>query len=276
MADASATEVRSPKRNPLVEVLRDDVWQGLKQWRLWTALSKEDLRQRYQRTIFGVAWLFLSFGMFVLVKVVIFERMSNVEDISFAVFLCSGYLVWLFITGCIGEACIIFMSASSWLKGVKIPVSVFIYKSIVGNLITFFFSSLILVGVIFWQGVPIKLSMLWVIPAVLIFIVNAVWVYFFLGCICARFRDIQHLIGSVMRIMLFLTPILWVPSSLGRLGMYVWWNPFTHFLEIFRAPILTGELPVQSWVVVLCITAIGWASGLIVYSVCRHRIIFWI
>ncbi|WP_306250411.1 ABC transporter permease [Parvularcula sp. IMCC14364] len=276
MAETSASEIVTRKSNPLWEVLRDDIWSGLLQWRLWTALSKEDLRQRYQRTVFGVAWLFLSFGMFVLVKVVIFERLSNVQDISFAVFLCSGFLVWQFITGSISEGCVIFMSSSNWLKGTKIPISVFIFQSITGNLVTFFFSSIIVAAVVVWQGVDITPVMFWTIPALLIFIINAVWVHLFLGCICARFRDLQHFISSVMRIMLFLTPILWVPTSMGRLGEYVWWNPFTHYLEIFREPILRGEVPVGSWIVVLCITVVGWALGVTLYALCRRKIIFWI
>ena len=37
-----------------------------------------------------------------------------------------------------------------------------------------------------------------------------------LGAFCARFRDIGPIVGSVMQIAFFLTPVIWQPEQLGR------------------------------------------------------------
>ena len=68
---------------------------------------------------------------------------------------------------------------------------------------------------------------------------NAVWVGLLLGLLCARFRDIPPMITNLVQVALFLTPIMWKKEMLGR---YEWThadlNPFHHFIEIVRAPLL--------------------------------------
>ena len=41
---------------------------------LWLNLALEDLRDRYRRTVLGVAWIAISFALFVGVKVLVFGR----------------------------------------------------------------------------------------------------------------------------------------------------------------------------------------------------------
>ncbi len=264
------------KPTGILGCIRADVLQGLLMWPLWTALAWEDLKQRYTRTLFGVAWVLLSFGLFVGVKVVIFGQLSEAEEVSFTIFLCAGFLIWQFINGVIGDGSSVFVSSSSWMQGIKLPLSLFVYQRITRNVVTFLLSAIILVVIMIYEKHSLEVGALMAIPAMLIILINAVWVGLLLGTICARFRDLQHLIQTVMRIMFFLTPILWLPSSLGKLGKYVWWNPFTHYLEIFRAPLLTGDVALFSWSIVLGVTAVGWGVTILVFGYYRKQIIFWI
>ena len=53
------------------------------------------------------------------------------------------------------------------------------------------------------------------IPGLLLWIVDALALTLLLGAFCARFRDIQPIVNSVMQIMFFVTPVIWKPEQLG-------------------------------------------------------------
>src|SRR5699024_2355199 len=74
-------------------------------------------------------------------------------------------------------------------------------------------------------------------------LVNSFLVGIVFSLIGARFPDIHELVGNLLRVLVFLTPILWYPEQMpsGSVrGSLARLNPFFHLLEIVRAPIL-GE-----------------------------------
>jgi ABC-type polysaccharide/polyol phosphate export permease len=106
--------------------------------------------------------------------------------------------------------------------------------------------------------------------------VNGVWVSLLLGLICARFRDIPPIVGSVMQLVFFITPIIWHPSLLAGRQRVVNFNPFHHFVELLRAPMLDTIPSALTWTVVLAITAAGWIVTLLVFWRYRRRIAYWV
>jgi lipopolysaccharide transport system permease protein len=78
-----------------------------------------------------------------------------------------------------------------------------------------------------------------------------------------------------MRVGMFLTPVFWVYDGAGGVrGAFYHWNPFTYFLEIVRAPILTGEPPI--FALALCLTiALGlWTLALLLLGRFRRELVF--
>ena len=102
------------------------------------------------------------------------------------------------------------------------------------------------------------------------------WVHIVLGALCARHRDILHLVQAVMHVMFFLTPILYIPKQLGPKAAVLNYNPFTHYLAIVREPVVNGIIPQLSWTVVICITIVGWIAALYTLKYKTRNIAFWI
>jgi ABC-2 type transport system permease protein len=123
------------------------------------------------------------------------------------------------------------------------------------------------------------------IPAFALLAVNAGWMTMFLGIISTRFRDFPQLIGSVIQLMFYMTPIVWPIDQLfaggGRDSVswalpFVYLNPFYHFVQIIRSPLLGQEVSPWSWVVVLGITVVGWVLALVVLRNYRSRVSYWV
>jgi ABC-type polysaccharide/polyol phosphate export permease len=94
--------------------------------------------------------------------------------------------------------------------------------------------------------------------------------------LCARFRDIPQIVTSLTQVAMFLTPVFWKAEMLGNNLWAAEWNPFYHFLEVVRSPLVAAPAYGFSWTVVLGITVIGYAATFVLFARFRARIAYWV
>ncbi|GAB3379200.1 ABC transporter permease [Lysobacter fragariae] len=249
---------------------------ALSMWRLWIALGHEDIVDRYRRSLLGAAWIVLSFTLFVVVKISVFGQMANVPPAEFGLFVTIGFGVWSFISAALLDGCAAFIHSRHWILGASTPYPVFILQALFRNLLIFAAMLAVVLAAVVWKGNPWTLAALSVIPALLVYVVTTLWLSAILAPLCARFRDAHHAIQTGMRLMFFVTPILWMPAASPQLEMIAALNPVTHFIEIMRAPLLYGQVPLESWRMVALINLAGLPAGLLVYARTRSNIVFWV
>ena len=100
-----------------------------------------------------------------------------------------------------------------------------------------------------------------------IIILNGIWVTRLFGILGARYRDLSEVFQAVMRIAFLATPIIWIPGAGmrgGVMGAFLIFNPFYHFIEIVRAPLLGTPIAAMSWGIVAAITSIGFGLSWLV------------
>jgi ABC-2 type transport system permease protein len=103
-----------------------------------------------------------------------------------------------------------------------------------------------------------------------------------LGIVTTRFRDMAPITQSLVQLLFFLTPIVWIyqdlldnPAVADRARL-VEFNPLLHFIEIVRQPLLGEEQHLRHWIVVLVITVVGWALTFAVVRRFRSRVAYWV
>lgn len=249
---------------------------GAKMYPLWTRLAISDIQQTYRRSILGMAWITFSFALFIGVKILVFGSIASVDPKLFAAWLSVGFWIWAFVLGNVSDGCNSFINARPWILGTKLPLSVFLYQSLTRQLINFLFTAAVVAGVLFFMQWPVLKVWLWAIPGLLALVVNGMWVHVLLATIGAKHRDVIHLTQSMMRVMFFLTPILYMPEQLGDKAYLLNYNPFTHFLAVVRDPIVLGSVPDLSWTVVIAFTIGGWALALLAFQSWGRRVPFWV
>jgi ABC-2 type transport system permease protein len=252
-----------------------DIRQGIGLWRLAIELANDDLRQRYRRTAFGALWISVSYLVFAVTIALIGSQMTGVELYGFMVYVAVGYLAWNFINASVTDGCSVFLNTENWISGLRLPFSLFVFQSIARELITFGYGAVIAVLIILATGHELTLAALAALPALLVLLINAVWAHLFFGVLVTRYRDISQIIQTAMRVLFFLTPLIWTPEQAGGLRDWLWWNPFTYFIDIFRAPIVQGNIPVESWAVCLSFTAVFGLATIALFAHFRRRIAFW-
>jgi ABC-2 type transport system permease protein len=88
---------------------------------------------------------------------------------------------------------------------------------------------------------------------------------------------------SVVTLMFFMTPIVWNYQDLISKGgpgaeraRLAELNPFLHFVEILRRPMIGQSFEPRHWVVTLAITVVGWAAALLILRNYRARVSYWV
>ena len=157
------------------------------------------------------------------------------------------------------------------------PYSLFVCALVCRNILVFFHHLLIYVVVVLLFSVDLNFNTLLAVPGLFLISLNAIWVAFLLGSMCARYRDIQPLITNVLQILMFVTPIFYPASALGPKGQLMAnVNPFFHFVEIVRTPLLGQAPSALTWTFVLSFTVLGWLATLLFMSKYRRRICYWL
>lgn len=268
-------EPSSDSPTPVSLSVRDWV-SALRLWRLWTTLGFEDLSERYRRTLFGISWVVTSFAVFVGVKILVFGQMVNVPLAEFALFVTLGFGLWTFISTVVVDCCVAYTHSANWVLGSNIPYPVFFLQIIFRNWVVFALILLVMLATLAWQRSGWSASMLSAIPGLLVYVVTPVWLAALLAPLCARYRDVFHAVQTLMRLLFFATPIIWMPGQNLLLDRIAHYNLLTHFIEIVREPLIYDTVPLDSWAIVLVVNGIGMVAGFASYTATRNRIAFWL
>lgn len=253
-----------------------DVGSGIRGVHIWPVLGWLEIKQRYRRSVIGPFWLTLSYGAMIAGMGPLYGSLLQQDISSYFPYLATGFVVWFLIANLVGDGCNAFIAAEGFIKQVKLPLTVHVLRVIWKNLIIFAHNAAIVVLVLAWYRPPLDWHVVFVPLGLLMVAVNGLWFGLLFGLLCARFRDIPQVVGSVMQVAFFLTPVMW-PSRL--LGEYQWaadWNPFFHFLETIRAPLLGHGPALRSWGIVLAVTVAGYAVTLLMFSRFRARVAYWV
>jgi lipopolysaccharide transport system permease protein len=253
-----------------------DIVDGTVLWPLWVTLGWNDIRQRYRRSLLGPFWLTASMAIMVVSLGFIYARIFKTDINDFLPFLCVGLLVWGFMSSTLNEAGTLFIGSESYIKQVRLPFSLYVYRFVWSRLIIFAHNFVIYLGVLAYFRISPGVVALEAIPGLLVVSVNALLVSLYLGMSSARFRDIPQIVASVVQIVFFVTPIMWKPEFLGERSFLVEINPFYHLIEIVRAPLLGHAPTAENYAAVAIITIVNLFIASSFFVKYRPRIAYWV
>lgn len=255
-----------------------DVLAALSQIGLPLYLAKADIRQRYRRSILGPWWITISTGVMIACIGVIFGTLFKSPMHEFLPFLSAGLIIWGFISSAVMDATTVLIGAEAIIKQLPIPVFTHIIRMVGRNLIVFFHNLLIFPFVCLCVQKGINWNILYFIPGIVILTLNLLWISLLLAVICTRFRDMTQIVGSLLQIAFYVTPIIWMPSLLPARAsvMLLDPNPIYHLLAIVRDPLIGLSPSLMNWFVSTGLLLIGSLLSLLLFNKYRARISYWL
>ena len=256
---------------------RADIIDGICAFRVWTRLGWQEVKRRYRRTFFGPFWATLSIGAFIGGMVFIWAPLFKTDVTSYLPFLSAGLVTWTFATALISEGCGTYTGGITLITQLKFPYTILNFMVVWRNVIVFFHNVLIVVIVVIALRIPVTWQTLLLFPGIIIVAVNGAWMTILFGMVSARFRDVPPLVGNIIQILMFVTPIFWFSSQLGPGAQpIVTYNFMFHLIEVMRAPMLGTAPSLLSYGVTIAGAVIGWIVTFDLYARFRRRIPYWL
>lgn len=253
-----------------------DLTRGMLHHRVWMQLGWVEVKQRYRRSVLGPWWITLSMLIFILMMGIVFSRLFHQSLGEYIPFFTAGFLFWTFISTSVVEAADVFNANAGFIKQIKLPYSLYIFKHLTKQAICLLHNSVVYLLACLVFKINPGWNILLLIPGFILFVVNMYWICFFIAMICARFRDMIPIINSCVQVAFFVTPISWMPKLLDQNSAVLKLNPLVYLIDIVRAPLLGRSPAAVSWTVCLSMAMIGCFISFSIFSRVRSQIAFWV
>ncbi len=254
----------------------DDMIEGVKLAPLWVRLGWDQTLSRFRRTVLGPFWLSANLLAVSISLAVVWGGLMGVDYRTTFAHTISGILVWSVIGGAIGEGAGVFIGATGAMQSQKLPLTFHVCLVMFRTMINF-------MAQLITMWVVLAILQLGAIPAwpllltLPIVVVTTAMISLILAFPATRYRDFAQLIGFLLQLLFFITPIFWVPSPASRHQMLIAkYNPMAHLVGLLRDPLL-GVLPRRSdWEWSLTTLVLMTGVALLMLALYRKRVVFWL
>jgi lipopolysaccharide transport system permease protein len=277
MAHPSTTSFEHDAAHPQREArARQDILEGFKRWRLAWALARTDITHRYRGSVLGPLWVTISTAVMLISLGFLYAKLFQIEVGVYLPWLAVSLIIWGMMSQAVTEACYTITSAESVVRQMPLPYSVHAMRTVFRNAVVAAHNLPLIAVVFVIFGVSPGWGALWAIPGILLLAINVFWGSLLLGMLCARFRDIPPIVGSVMQIAFFVTPVIWKPELIEGAQVFLPLNPFFAVMETMRGPIMGTGASLQIWIAAIVYTALVWAVSQAFFTRFRNRVAFWV
>ena len=222
------------------------------------SLVARELKARYRGSVLGFFWSFFNPLLLLTVYTFVFAYVmppAQLKEIpNFALFLFCGLLPWTWFQASLVESSNILIAGGNLIKKVMFPAEILPIVNVLSNLVHFLLGLPILVAFLIYFDAPLQLSeLVWFPMVVLVQLILSVGLALILSALTVHFRDIKDILGNLMTLWFFATPIIYywkfAPEAIRP---YLNLNPFTHlaisYQEILYFP---GDYGHWKWLMAL-------------------------
>lgn len=215
---------------------------------------RQDLIDRHASTSLGVLWTFLLPLSQILIFTLIFSSimgmrlealgMEQLGRFSYSVYLVVGLLAWLAFAAIVNRCGGVYQEKAALITKVQLPLNTLpLYVPVTETVIYligmgFFAIFLLMIG-FEWS-----LAWLWwpVIYAVMLLMAYAIGLC--VAVLSVFLRDIREVVGIVLQIGFWLTPIVYVKDMVPDQWHWMYQvNPIYHLVDALRVSLIMGQTP---------------------------------
>lgn len=210
------------------------------------ALARKDFQVRYKRAALGILWSVAMPLLQSLVLVFVFSRVGRFgsgQSYSYAGFVLSGMVPWVYISTSIGASTTAIVEAAGLTDKVWFPRAILALVPPCSNLVLLGASTLILFVELPIVGAPLRPRLLLLLPAAALAVAFSAALGMVLGALYVYFRDLKFLVLAALLIWLYVTPIVYPLSVLGSAGHFLNFNPLTGVVGLFQAAAVGSPVP---------------------------------
>jgi lipopolysaccharide transport system permease protein len=219
--------------------------------KLMVSMVRRDILARYRGSFGGALWTFLNplllmatyFFVFGVVMHTKFQ--ADPSRSGFVLYFLAGMLPWLPFSEAVGRSPQVVMEHRNFVKKLVFPLETLPVNLVISGVVTEAFALVIYLAVLLAARGAIPVSVLW-LPALLIpQLLLAAGLCWFLAALGVYVRDLGQIIGFLLTLWFFLTPICYpetqeIPAAAKQILAF---NPILILVRGYRSIFLEGHAP---------------------------------
>ncbi len=215
-------------------------------------LVTRELKARYRGSVLGFFWSFINplllLTVYTIVFSVVLPGFRGVDVEPYALFLFCGLLPWTWFSSALLESANSLIAGGNLIKKVLFPAEILPIVAVLSNMFHFFFALPILAVFLVFYARPIQLiELAWFPIVVLVQLMLTLGLGLVLSAMTVHFRDLRDLLGNLLTLWFFSTPIIYPMAMVPAGGKSIMdLNPFAH-LAISYQELLFYDGPFGHW-----------------------------
>lgn len=222
---------------------------------------KKDIGGKYKHSFLGILWSFVNPLLQIMVYAFVFQVIlkSNIEN--YAVYLCCGLIPWQYFSSIVLRGSAIMIDNANIIKKVYFPREILPISLVSSEGVNFLISTIIILGFVIFGGIGLSWNALWYFLILAIQYIVSIGVSFIVSSITVYFRDLIHILGILMQLLFYATPIVYSMDAVPEnFKWIVKINPMSYLIDGYRnifynkiMPDFTGLLRAFIMGIILCL-----------------------
>jgi len=266
---------------PLVRIQSNRSWSAFDARELWAHrellyfLTLRDLKVRYKQTLLGAVWVILQPLLTTLIFTIFLGILASVRPptgLPYPVFVYSGLLPWMFISGGILGGSTSLTGNANLLTKVYFPRVLLPAANLGTRLVDFSISLLILVALILIYRVVFhyQVGLTWNLVALPFVVVLMTLFTLGIGTLVSslnvKYRDVGVALPVLIQLWMFTSPIVYARTLVPQKWQHLYsLNPIVGLIEGFRAALLGTDIPLFALTVSTVFTIIALVCAAFVF-----------
>ena len=206
-------------------------------------LVARNMKLRYERSVLGFAWSLLNPIMQLLIFSFLFRSVVPLNIPSYPSFVFCGVLVWNWFQSSLLQATGAITDNRDLIRRPGFSTAILPAVAVTTHLIHFLLALPILLLFLVLGGGRLTVVILALPLVIAIQFFLTLSLAYMLASANVTFRDTQHLLGVLLTLLFYLTPVFYDASAVpARYWSLYRLNPMVHLIDAYRAILIRGEL----------------------------------
>jgi lipopolysaccharide transport system permease protein len=241
---------------------------------IW-GLVKRDLRGRYKGSFAGFLWNYITPVIQILVYILVFSEILRVGIENYYAFLVAGLIPWIFFSESLLDGTGSLLANGDMVKKLYFPRAVIPISIVLSKTVTFSINYVIVIILLLLFNFQLSFSIIALPAAMILLAIFALGLAMLLSPLNVLFRDIQYIVNVLLMAWIWLTPIMYLSSSLNNqlVSGIIQYNPMTYYICTFQSIVYNGQIPdITAWILLLIMSVFTLFIGYAVIKKLQGRI----
>ncbi len=158
---------------------------------------------------------------------------------SHIIWMIAGIIPWFYISNVLMGSTVSIYAYSGILKRMSLPMSIVPVKTVIASFLSHITAMLLVIVLTLLNGAIITLSSLYLVYFMVATLFFLIGYALLMSAITVLIKDVQKLISSVVRLLFYITPVVWVQDNLPPVILNIFrLNPLQYLINGYRDSLL--------------------------------------